>query len=155
MIRLTLSAALLPILWGCASTAVWQHPARAGDGYDGATMALAECENYAAGLTPMPRMQAYMQTPAPTSYSTTGTITSNGSYGTFQGTTTPSSSFASRYAAGANAGADIANAYAAGAARARGEKLTAACMRTQGWIDTSLPEGQAQFKKITSSNPAE
>ena len=151
MIRFTAIATVLAILSGCASTAVWRHPARAGDGHDGATMALAECESYAAGLTPMPRMQGYVQAPAPTSYDATGTYRSYGSYGTFQGTMTPSSTFASRYAAGANAGADIANAFAAAAANARQEKLTQACMQSLGWIDTSVPEGQERFKNVTAA----
>ena len=149
MIRLTVITVLLTLLGGCASTAVWRHPARAGDGHDGATMALAECESYAAGLTPMPRMAGYVHPPAPTSYEARGTFTGGSGYGTFQGTMTPSSTFASRFAAGSNAGADIANAYATAAANARQEKLALACMRSQGWIDTSVPEGQDQFRKAS------
>lgn|GEM_PF-3006083 len=143
----TLAAASLV---GCASTATWQHPAKAGEGHDGATMALADCESYAAGRTPMPKLQGYMPVPAPTSYNTTGTYTNYGSYGSFQGTTTANSGFASGYASGANMGANIANAYALSAARDKEEKLTAACMRTLGWIDTSSPEGLAKFKQATS-----
>lgn len=151
MIRFSISAAVLVALAGCASTAMWQHPTQAGGGHDGATMALAECQSYAAGRTPMPKMQAYMPIPEPTSYRTTGSYSSYGNYGTFQATTTPSGGFASGYASGANMGANIANAYAVSAARDREEKLAAACMRTLGWIDTSLPEGQEKFKQLTSS----
>ncbi len=144
--RYAISAMVLAVLSGCASTAKWQHPARAGEGHDGATMALAECESYAAGRTPMPKLQAYMPAPAPTGYNTTGTVSSYGNVSTFQGNTTPSGGLASGYATGANMGANIANAYAVSAARQREAELTGACMRTQGWIDTSTPEGQGKIQ---------
>lgn len=152
--RYAISAMVLAVLSGCASTAKWQHPARAGDGHDGATMALAECESYAAGRTPMPKLQAYMPAPAPTAYNTTGTISSYGNVSTFQGTTTPSGGLASGYATGANMGANIANAYAVSAARQREAELTGACMRTQGWIDTSTPEGQEKFRVASAQRQA-
>lgn len=151
MIRYAVPAVALMVLSGCASTALWQHPQRAGDGHDGATMALAECQSYAAGRTPMPKLQAYMPVPAPTTYNTTGTITNYGSTSTFQGTTTASGGFATGYANGANMGANFANAYAMGSARKREEQLTAACMRTQGWIDTSSPEGKAQLTQAVAT----
>lgn len=154
MLRCAVSIAALFVLSGCASTAKWQHPQRAGEGFDGMTMALADCESYAAGRTPMPQLQGYMPVPAPSSYNTTGTITTYGGYSTFQGRTTASGGFASGYAQGANMGASIANAYALGAAKRREEELTHACMRTTGWIDTSTPEGEAKFKQAVAESAA-
>lgn len=154
MLRVVAILAALAAVTGCASTATWQHPIRAGESHDGATMALAECESYAAGRTPMPTMMGYMPEPAPTSYHTTGTYTSYGNYGSFQGTTVASGGFASGYAAGANMGANIANAYALSAAHARQAELTTACMRTLGWIDTSTPEGQKKFKQAVAAQAA-
>ena len=42
MNRVVLSAMAAVFVSGCASTAVWRHPERMGDGHDGATMALAK-----------------------------------------------------------------------------------------------------------------
>lgn len=112
-------------------------------------MALAECEAYAAGRAPMPQTMPYMPVPSPTNYTTTGTINQYGSYSTFNATTT-SSGFASGYAAGANMGANIANAYLLSAAADKQEKLTGACMRSLGWVDTSTPEGAQKLKDATS-----
>jgi hypothetical protein len=106
-------------------------------------------------MTPMPKFQGYMPIPSPTSYTTTGTLNTYGNYHSFQASTTPNSGFAGSYAAGANMGANIANAFAAGAARKREEELTKACMRKTGWIDTSTPEGEAQFKKAVGVVRAE
>jgi uncharacterized protein YceK len=152
MSRFAVVFGVLAALSGCATVPSWEHPSRAKAGSDEATIALAECQSYAAGLTPMPRLQAGTPMPGPTSYSTTGTITDYGSYLTFRGTTTASSTFASRYAAGANAGANIANAYAVAAARGREDALTAACMRTQGWVDTSTPEGKEKLTQVAKAS---
>lgn len=147
-----LFAALTVALTGCASTAKWEHPQaqKAGNAQDVATMALAECEAYAAGRAPMPQTMPYMPVPGPTNYTTTGSINQYGSYSTFNATTT-SSGFASGYAAGANMGANIANAYLLSAAADKQEKLTGACMRSLGWVDTSTPEGAQKFKDATSN----
>lgn len=103
----------------------------------------------------MPQLQAYMPSPAPTSYSTVGTYSTYGNQGSFQATTTANGGFASGYAAGANMGANIVNTYALGAARRRQEELKAACMRTTGWIDTSTEDGKAQFSKATAALSSE
>ena len=140
----------LIVLSGCASTARWQHPQRAGDGLDGMTMAVAECESWAAGRSPMPRqLHLDIPAPAPSSYSTTGTYITYGGYGSFQGTTTPNHGFASGLASGISAGNNMVNAYAYSAAISKAEELTKVCMRTLGWIDTSSPEGLDKFQKET------
>ena len=142
-----LAAVMLLALTGCATKAKWEHPqlAKSSNAEDVATMALAECESYAAGRTPMPMTMPYMPVPAPTTYGTTGTYTQYGNYGTFQSTTT-TNSIASSYAAGANMGANIANAYLMAAAAERQKKLTGACMRSLGWVDRSTPEGEQKLQ---------
>ena len=155
MVRYAVALTSMLMLLGCASTAKWQHPMAPNEDADTMTIALAECESYAAGMTPMPKFQGYMPIPSPTSYTTTGTLNTYGNYHSFQASTTPNSGFAGSYAAGANMGADIANAFAAAAARKREEELTKACMRKTGWIDTSTPEGEAQFKKAVDVVRAE
>jgi hypothetical protein len=134
-------------LTGCATTAVWQHPARMGGGHDGATMALAECQAFASGTGPAPIPTARMDVPAPNSYTTRGTYSQYGSYGNFNATTTANPGFASNFASGYNSGAAIADAIASIQYQKRIAEVTTACMRTQGWIDTSTPEGQTQFKQ--------
>ncbi len=147
MIRLVVTIASLAVLAGCATTAIWQHPDRMGDGHDGATMALAECQAYAAGTGPAPTPTTRIDVPAPTSYTTRGTYTDYGSYGILRATTTPNAGFASGVASGYNSGAAIGDAIASVQYQKRIGEITAACMRTQGWIDTSSPEGQTRFKQ--------
>jgi hypothetical protein len=152
MIRFAVAATALALLSACASTATWQHPERYGDGHDGATMALAECEAYAAGLRPAPTPPTMMPEPAPSSYTTRGTYTGNGSYGTFTGTTRANSG--SSFASGYNSGAAMASAIMAAQHQNRVKELAAACMRKLGWVETSTPEGQAQFKKVSAERRA-
>lgn len=147
MTRLIVVTAALAMLTGCATKAIWQNPARMGDGHDGATMALAECEAYASGTGPAPIPTSRMDVPAPSSYTTRGTYSQYGSYGTFNATTTANAGFASNFASGYNAGASIGDAIASIQYQKRIAEVTRACMRTQGWIDTSTPEGQARFKQ--------
>lgn len=147
MTRFIFSSAILALLVGCSTPATWQHPARAGDGHDGATMALAACESYASGTGPAPMPTSRMEVPAPTSYTTVGTYSQYGSSGTLNATTTPNSGFASKYASGSNAAADLIDAFESARYRKRIGTITQACMRTQGWIDTSTPEGQTKFKQ--------
>ena len=154
MIRLAIVSAAFVGLAGCASTAVWQHPSRAGEGHDGATMALAECQSYAAGTGPAPAPTARMDVPAPTSYTTRGTYTQYGNYGTFRGTTTANGGFNSNFASGYNSGAALGDAIASIGFQKRLKDVTDACMRTQGWIETSTPEGQAKFKQDAAASLA-
>ena len=142
--------AAIVALSGCASTATWQHPARAGDGHDGATMAWAECQRYAAGTGPAPRMTARMDVPGPTSYTTRGTYSQYGSTGTFNAITTANQGAGSSFASGYNAGASLGDAFAEIARQRQQKSVATACMRTLGWIDTSTPEGQAQFKQAAT-----
>ncbi|CAN7347364.1 hypothetical protein LJR074_001990 [Acidovorax sp. LjRoot74] len=88
-----------------------------------------------------------MDIPAPTSYTTRGTYSQYGSQGTFNATTTANPGFASNFASGYNSGAALGDAIASIQYQKRIAEVTTACMRTQGWIDTSTPEGQAQFKQ--------
>ena len=74
MVRYAVALTSMLMLLGCASTAKWQHPMAPNEDADTMTIALAECESYAAGMTPMPKFQGYMPIPSPTSYTTTGTL---------------------------------------------------------------------------------
>lgn len=154
MVRFIASTGALMILTACATTATWQHPARMGDGHDGATMALAECQAYASGTGPAPTPTARMDVPAPTSYTTQGTYTDYGSYGTFRGTTRANGGGAASFASGYNSGAAIGDAIASIQYQNRIKEVTAACMRTQGWVDTSTPEGQTRFKQDAEARKA-
>lgn len=152
MIRFVAITTAAVALTGCATTATWQHPARMGDGHDGATMALAECQAYASGTGSAPAPTARMDVPAPTSYTTRGTYTDYGSHGTFSGTTRANGSFASGFASGYNSGAAIGDAIASIQYQKRIGEVTAACMRTQGWVDTSTPEGKTKFQSIVAAS---
>ena len=88
MVRYAVALTSMLMLLGCASTAKWQHPLAPREDADTMTIALAECESYAAGITPMPKFQGYMPIPSPTSYTTTGTLNTYGNYSSFQANTT-------------------------------------------------------------------
>jgi hypothetical protein len=150
MNRVVLSAMAAVFVSGCASTAVWRHPERMGDGHDGATMALAECRAYASGLAPAPMPSTRMDVPPPTSYTSRGTYTQYGNTGYYSGTTRANNSFGSNFASGYNAGASMAEAIEAMQRQDDIQKVTTACMRKLGWVDTSTPAGEATFKQQVS-----
>lgn len=149
MFRLALVVVVLTAIGGCANTSNWQHPLQPAGSADEATLALAECQRYAAGTGPAPTPK--MDVPAATSFTTRGTYTQYGSNGTFSATTTARQSGQANFATGYNAGASIGDAFAEIAHQNRVKEVTAACMRKQGWIDTKSPEGEELFKQALAS----
>lgn len=147
MKRILLGAITTVLIAGCAAPE-WRRPGwnpGAEATTDGLTIALAQCRSWANGASPMPPPVSYMPEPAPTSYTTYGTMNSNGS---FNATTySNSSSFASKYNQGAALGDSMVAAMRAGEVG----KLTAACMRQTGWIDASTPEGKAKLEAATAA----
>lgn len=149
--KILVSITTCAVFAGCASTAQWMRPDLQGKPHakDLATIAQTECDAYAEGTGPAPRPTQYMPTPAPSSYTTTGTYTDNGGYGSFTARTRANNSFASGYASGYNTGASIGDAIVEVQMQKRRKRLSDACMRAQGWIDASTPDGQEELKKVT------
>ncbi len=142
-------------LAGCVSPAQWTHPQLQGkaNAADLATLATADCYAYAAGRAPAPQpVMGYMPTPAPTSYTTYGTASTYGNQTAFNATTYSSGGFASGFAAGSNAGASLGNAIVVSQARRRIKNISDACMRTQGWVDASTPEGKEELQSATPAS---
>jgi len=151
-----IGAALLTgsiLLAGCATKPVWEHPTLAGrpNAADAAILAQAECDAYAAGRAPKPSSPVYMPVPAPTTYSTTGTYQNYGNTGSYTATTVARPNPASSFANGFNTGAAFGAAFAQAQAEKRARDISAACMRSLGWVDTSTPEGKAKFQQPTQA----
>ncbi len=145
--KIALVALTAALLAGCASAPQWAHPALKGatNSGDMARLSSADCRSYATGRTQAPTYVQGVPTPNPSSYTTTGTVTTYGNYAHINAVTRPSGGFASGYAAGQNAGANMANALLAAAAQREVEDLAAACMRSLGWVDVGTEDGRKRM----------